>query len=836
MKFLRSRASLGLALALTALLSACGDSPWDPQPRPKPGTGAAADQARPAVSIVLPDTQTRTIAVGDSLFIRARVTDDRKLARVRFEGFARRGNPSLGTDTVVARFTKKDVDLLALGRAVTDTTIDRFLLATPDTLREAGVFVVVTAWDSTGNSRSDTAQVAIGGPRVQVSLIAGQEPRGGQALQLNVRADDARDLIASVRVRGSGAFTFDRTITFTPARASVDTVITVPIPNLTADATLRVDASTVSGANQPGVGVPVTVVVKAAALDLVAPRVTYQVASRGTAEQRDSFDVTVTGTDETRVDTVGVTVLGIRRRAGGADTLRVYRGRGPGASGTFRFGLADLGLSTTDTTTVDLEVTAWAKDPSGNCGAAVTPNTPQQQACVAGPGGSVLSTVSGRALPVFLARGTTIARPNGGDVVPDLVADANFVYLSNFSRNRVELLPVGGTSYTGSVNVGSQPWGLALGRSGDSLYVANSGGTNISVVGLDGSPVEDRRILTRNERLFGVEYSTLTGSVSKVTVHDYSDRPQFLAQASNGLVVYSTRPTAAARDGTVRVYQPRTGRSDVFTGYVDRHTSGKALVVNADSAFFLPPQEIIVCPRRRLGDTQDPPCLAGGLVPVSDALTAMRAQAPNAAGDRYDTRLDIGADVAEVGFADTTFVAASTDRRFIAVGEGARQNARIPMFEALGDSLVLRGDVRDLIANSAERVIGLGLNRDGSLGVARGSEAYYFTPDLRRQGAVASGSPTGGVAMHPQGANYPTPVGAVSFVSGQDAANRPYIDVIDSYSFRLMKRLYIRDAVVGALVVAPRAATDPVSVNLRLYALTSGGVLGLTVTAQDLVP
>jgi hypothetical protein len=836
MKILRSRAALAAALALAALLSACGDSPWAPQPRPKPGTGAAADQALPAVSIVLPDTQTKTVAVGDSLFVRARVTDDRKLAKVRFEGFARRGNPSLGTDTAVVRFTRKEVDLLALGRAVTDTTIDRFLLATPDTLRESGVFVVVTAWDSTGNARADTAQVAIGGPRVQVSLIAGQEPRGGQELQLNVRADDARDGIASVRVRGSGAFAFDRTITFTPARAVVDTVISVPIPVLTADATLRVDASTVSGANQAGVGVPLSVVVKAAALDIILPRVTYQVAARTTAEQRDSFAVTVTGTDETRVDTIGVTVLGIRRSAGRTDTLRVYRGRGAGSSGTFRFALADLGLSTLDTATVDLEVTAWAKDPAGNCGAAVSPNTPQQQACVSGPGGAVLSTVSGRAVPVFVARGTTIPRPNGGDVVPDMVADGNFVYLSNFSRNRVELLPVGGTAYTGSVNVGSQPWGLAVGRTGDSLYVANSGGTNISVVGLDGSPAEDRRILTRNERLFGVEYSGLTGNVTKVTVHDYSDRPQFLAQASNGLLVYSTKPTAAARDGTVRIYQPRTGRSDVFTSYVDRHTSEKALVVNADSAFFLPPGDVMVCPRRRVGDTQDPACLGGGLVAVSQALTAMRAQAPNAAGDRYDTRLDIGANVAEVGFADTTFVAASTDRRFVAVGEGARENARIPMFEALGDSLVLRGDVRDLIANSAERVIGLGLNRDGSLGVARGSEAYYFTPDLRRQGAVASGSPTGGVAMHPQGANYPTPVGALSFVSGQDAANRPYVDVIDSYSFRLLKRIYTRDPVVGALVVAPRAASDPANVNLRLYALTSGGVLGLTVTAQDLAP
>jgi hypothetical protein len=218
---------------------------------------------------------------------------------------------------------------------------------------------------------------------------------------------------------------------------------------------------------------------------------------------------------------------------------------------------------------------------------------------------------------------------------------------------------------------------------------------------------------------------------------------------------------------------------------------------------------------------------------VSDALTAMRAQAANAAGGKYDTRLDLGADVREVGFADTTFVAASTDRRYVAVGEGVRTNARVPMFEALGDSLVLRGDVRDLISNAAERVIGLGINRDGSLGVARGEQAYFFNNTLRLQGVMESGSPTGGVAMHPENGNYPTGALRLSFVSGiQDG--RPYVDVLNTFNFFRVKRIYLRDAVVGALVVAPRAPGDPVSVNLRLYALTTTGVLSLPVTNADL--
>src|SRR5205085_7765335 len=106
---------------------------------------------------------------------------------------------------------------------------------------------------------------------------------------------------------------------------------------------------------------------------------------------------------------------------------------------------------------------------------------------------------------------------------------------------------------------------------------------------------------------------------------------------------------------------------------------------------------------------------------------------------------------------------------------------RIPMFrsDAAGDSLVLVGDVRDLISNTAERVIGLGLNLDGSLGVARGNQAYYFNSSLRLQGVVAAGSPTGGVAMHPGNAGYPGGSFRLSFVSGIDAIG-PYVDVIDN--------------------------------------------------------
>lgn len=829
------------ALIATVLLGACDSgNPFRPVPPGEDpgGTPGVEDVTRPSVSIVLPSAVTPTIAVGDSLFVQARVQDAGGLDSVVVEGFSVRGDANLGTATRVTRWTTKTVDLFIPGstsRVVTDTTINRFLYATADTIPEAGVFVVVTAVDTSGNAAADTFQVAVGGPKISVTQVDPTQPvRGGSQLTLRIQAADARDLLNSVLVQGTGAFAFQQTFTFAPARAQFDTTIVIPIPNAAVGSEL-VRATAVSGSNQNGTAVPISINIGPADTDLIAPRVTFSTSISQRVEQADSFSVTVSAVDETRVDSVGVTVLAIRRSTPTPDTLRVYIGRGAVTNGTFRFGYAALGLNPLDTASVDLEVTAWARDPAGNCGAATTPNSPQQLACVAGPQGSRLTAGPGRLVGVFIARGFTLSRPNGTDVIADLVADNNFVYLSNFTRNRVEVLPLGGTSYANPVNVGSQPWGLAVGRFGDSLYVANSGGTNISVIPL-GTPVlreaENRRLFPQNERLFGVVY-TAEGVVA-VTLHDYSDRPQFLGQASNGLLVYSTRPTPSAEDGTVRIYDPRKLRSEIFIGYVDRHTPERAVVVNADSAFHVPATRIEVCPRRRFGDTTDPRCIMGDMLAVADTLEMMRALPPNAAGGRYDTRLDIGADIEEVGFADTTFVATSTDRRFVAVGEGVRENARIPMFEAAGDSLVLRGDIRDLISNSAERVIGLGINRDGSLGVARGNQAYFFSNRLRLQGTMESGAPTGGVAMHPQNANYPTDqTNRLAFVSGTENG-RPYIDVLDAFYFTPVKRIFLRDPVVGALVVAPRAAGDPANVNLRLYALTTNGVLGIAVTNEDL--
>ena len=841
----RAHSRVLLILSAAALLAACdGTNAWTPTGPPTGGGGGpvgGTDNQAPAVTLVKPDSNAN-VAIGEALYVEARVTDNVALDSVQMRAYELRGSAELGTEQLVPRFVTKSVQL-AGATAVRDTTLKRFLDALADSNRTQKVRVVVTAWDTAGNSGVDSTLINIGGPRAAILFpAAGASFFGGTSMQVRVLAQDSAQLVRSYRLTGTGAFAFDTTVTLVAPVPQVVDTFTIPIPAtigttvVQGQEELRASVTAASGA--VGVSPPVVVTINPAQVDQTPPQVTFRAHVPAHMEVDDSFSVALSATDETRPDTVGVVVYVLHPRGAVVDTLAVLARKVRAEVDSAVFSLASVPLTGLDTLTLRLEVTAWSTDPAGNCGTAVSPGVAQAQPCRPGPSGSRLATTApGFPYAVLVVRGLTIAPPNPGDLLADLLADSNRVYLSNYTRNRVEVLPLGALTFGAPILVGSQPWGLALGRFRDSLYVANSGGTNISVIPLTGgvlAEAQDKRIFTQNEKLFSI---VIQNNKLVVVEHDYSDRPQFIGQTSNGLLVYSTKPTASAQDGTVRIFDQRKTRSEIFTGYVDRHTDGAALVVNADSAFAVGGAALMVCPRRRYGDTVDPACIVGGVQEVSDSLTRMRSQPRNASGGRWDTRVDIGADVAEVGLSDTTFVAVSGDRNYVAVGEGAVDNARIPMFfsPAGGDSLVLVGDVSDLISNTAERVIGLGMNYDGSLNVARGGQAYYFNGTLRLQGVVAAGAPTGGVAMHPVNAGYPGGSFRLSFVSGIDATG-PYVDVIDNFNFFRVKRVYTRDPVVGALAVAPRVAGDAGTVTLRIYALTSTGILALTITSADLTP
>ncbi len=120
----------------------------------------------------------------------------------------------------------------------------------------------------------------------------------------------------------------------------------------------------------------------------------------------------------------------------------------------------------------------------------------------AGPGVATLSP-DGATLVVLSATGLTIARTAAAVPVPpctppsapagvtaicgalaEMVMDSGHLYATNPARNQVEVVSLATHALEAPIPVGSQPHGLDLSADGHTLYVANSGASDISIVDL----------------------------------------------------------------------------------------------------------------------------------------------------------------------------------------------------------------------------------------------------------------------------------------------------------------------------------------------------------------
>ena len=119
------------------------------------------------------------------------------------------------------------------------------------------------------------------------------------------------------------------------------------------------------------------------------------------------------------------------------------------------------------------------------------------------------------------------------DVVVD--TDRGLAYAANADRNRVEVVSLATNSLLDPIQVGSLPTGLDMTVDGRFLYVANSGGTNVSKVDL-------------SQRL----------EIKKI---DVGQRAFSVAAANNGKVLFSTTFSGSGFGGTV-------GQIDIATDAV----------------------------------------------------------------------------------------------------------------------------------------------------------------------------------------------------------------------------------------------------------------------------
>jgi DNA-binding beta-propeller fold protein YncE len=650
-----------------------------------------------------------------------------------------------------------------------------------------------------------------------------------------VEASDPEGIF-DLTIEISGAFEEIIEIPFSPPPKEilVDTVVVIP-PGL--KGFIDVTASARNGLAVSGQDGPIRVEVVDHELgDGVPPRLSVSVSSTARLELDDPISVVITGADDAQgggIARAGYTVKAISQSRGDTLVQTAEKAFNPPRTGnlsaTFQFLPFNVDeLSLPDT--LIFEVTGWAVDGGGNCAAAVETGAPQSLTCVTMAGGQIgAEGRSGLNVNRVMASGRTVELPTGGRIM-DAVVDTvrRNLLLTNMEMNRVEVFRLGTEAFGSAIGVGSEPWGLTLDRSGDQLLVANSGGTNISVVDLDEErELEQQRFFAPDAVIFDLQLSESdAGWQFKVYPYpspaspSFSDRPQHIAVDSFGNIVYSTRTTSVGDIGTARkAYFPEGGERsevklfvehganeelDAFWAFAHIDSIGVGFEEVLPGVYFagltlfdhvpgFPDDIIQATANTTVAD------------PVENAWAKLRAQGS-------DVFVDASArwNIPSFGFADTTFVSASGDGGWVVIGEGgASPTGRVMMYRASQrDTTDLSATLRvwDEVINAADQVHGVGLNYDGTLGVARGTSAYFFDTELQLNGRVElPGSSTGtGAALHPLHANQKTlenfggtyrPDTHLAFVGTGNGT----IDIIDTFKFTRIGQITLRDVITGPL-------------------------------------
>ncbi len=511
-----------------------------------------------------------------------------------------------------------------------------------------------------------------------------------------------------------------------------------------------------------------------------------------------------------------------------------------------------------------LEIFGWAVSSDGECRVALEESDNLLECRNEGIGGQTVRIGTDRPsqVGVMAVPGRTTAFTTSSITVGDLQVDTlrERAYISNRLSNRLHVFDPVGFGWNADVSVGSEPWGLHLNSTGDTLLVANSGGTSISRVSLEGTPTEAvaERLQVRDTPLFEIDTDSIP--VNRLPFLQFSDRPQFVAQDAEGRILYSTRPTLANPLGTVRVIERQANWNQAHTQILlrlpeDLHPfDNRIAVAHVDSIIgYVPgaqPGTIEIFDHTP-GDPSD--TISSGRKAPLDALRFMRDSTASDIAFMDPEEWEGGGStwlLDAVGFSDTTYVSTSRDRDWVAFGDGGQaENARVVLWAAAHGTISSRLRVADLVNNASERVRALQLNDDGSLGIARGAfGTYFFSNDLRLRGTIpetADGG--GGAALHPDHPNTPAPSASsattVAFTISGDRAIR----ILDTVHYQERGYLPIRDGIAGPMRVTPPLPSDNNGqgrncsgsdcVVAKVFAVTdSGGVTVVDVRSSDIQP
>jgi len=725
--------------------------------------------------------------------------------------------------------------------AVVDITLPFKLFSSRSVPAGTPVTITATALDGAGNSSgTDTLIMATGNippPEVRVlSPTSGSSAVLGKSILVTVMGK------SGVKVRSLGLNTTgpvvlaDSVLYSSPLLDSLTMQDTIAIPLNATPGTLTITPFLRDSLGQRAVGPSITITVVTAAQVNSVPVVNAYCVGSSAYDNACGHGKRVEVGDTVHVeadDPSGILELGyeVRSTAGGPidDSATFVSTTTPPGQLTFQPHTFSMRLPyVTFPTTVYIQVFAR--------------NTNGVKAYAKLAGGN------DRVDTVVVVAGVTRPLPTGGQVADALYhTGKDRLYLTNITRNQVEVFSLADSSFKTPIFVGSRPWGLTVWphdragvptSMGDTLLIANSGGTDISYidlnVGSDGAEVH--RYALPNIIVYSV--TTVTSGTSglpfqQLSRYDFSDRPQFPAATcivaggvcTDVLLAYTTTPTPGqtapfqSLNGTIRWENLTRGES--APGRIDPHTSH----------FFF---------EQAMGQTEG----------RADTLKIVRFDANGidsavvvpynqpVAGGNYSVTVRLP----ELGFRDTTFARNSGNFQRAIFGEGGSVfGSRAVAFDAdrgfaptftnpLGVTTVIpipvvdmgispATAVSDFIANTFAQVKGVAINFDGSLSAIRADSTYILNPLLRLQGVLNTTVNNAGLDFHPlnSGPNSFPLTTRLMFA----ASSEPLIEIFDTRCYQRVASIPIRDPIIGPIKAAFRSATG----QLVLVAATARGVV-----------
>lgn len=481
--------------------------------------------------------------------------------------------------------------------------------------------------------------------------------------------------------------------------------------------------------------------------------------------------------------------------------------------------------------------------PGPGMGAAAGPNIPQ-------PAASALIDT------VIVVSGITVALPVGGRIA-DAIFNGNdsTLYLTNPDLSRVEIFQVANTAFVaaGIPTSGPQPWGIALwprdtlGNYGDTIVVANSGGTELSVI--DVRPGVRRLVWRQDLPDYLIEtYRVLTAPLrEEITVFDVSDRPQYVStvcrpgggttcHADSIFAIYSTTPTASSAF-------PFNGRATLRMEKLI-NTANPALLFShlfwelaGDSTLSSTSRDTLRIEMRR-----------------GRPYNVQEVQLSACAG--------VTIDLATFGLGDSTYVRNSGNFTHAIMGEGGNvttEFARVVGYTTKAPLLhgpsTFRGcdtnisgittdsgenhrdlgvtpaiDVSDFISNTGVRIHSVATNFNGGTNLVRADSIYFLDEGMKLKGTAPAPLGTFGMDMnynHDFLANFP---GTPTFPPGTGNPNdriafsaRPdgNIDVWDTFFYGRIGGIVVRDPIIGPM----RVARNQANTRQWLFGVTARGVV-----------